>query len=69
MRSRRPSGTTWMVVTVSDDSEGVTPRERCPYCGELVEHASKDPLEESCTRFGCDYYRAEIAPGKVINDG
>lgn len=53
----------------TDREEEATPRDRCPYCGELVEHVSKDPLEESCTRFGCDYYRAEIAPGQVIYDG
>lgn len=35
------------------------PRERCPKCNELLMHESKDPLEEYCINFPCDYYRAE----------
>ena len=35
------------------------PRKRCPRCTELLEHESKDPLEEFCIVAPCDYSRAE----------
>jgi hypothetical protein len=44
------------------------PRERCPYCDSLLDHAGKDPLEEYCIEPACDYYRAEAANGGVIRE-
>jgi len=45
----------------------VDARERCPKCGSLLQHESRDPLEEFCIAPACDYYRAE-AGGEVIRE-
>lgn len=45
----------------------VEPRERCPNCGDLLEHASRDPLEEYCINPVCGYYRAESG-GEIIRE-
>jgi len=50
------------------DSSELELRERCPKCGDLLEHESKNPLEEFCIAVTCDYYRAEGADGEVIRE-
>jgi len=46
-------------------SDALEARERCPKCGESLVHESRDPLEEFCIGFGCDYYRAEGGNGVI----
>lgn len=47
---------------MTDDLE---PREQCPKCGANVVTESKDPLEEYCIDFNCDYYRAAGCGGVI----
>ena len=47
----------------SEETTGLEPRERCPYCNDLLVHESKDPLEEYCIT--CDYYRAKGGDGVI----